>query len=189
MLNNFNLFKNKYFFVLCFYLKKKKINNNYISNYLFIGYKYNYLLLNINVFIKLLKNSINLIKDISKKQGTILVLYTKSKIINYILQKNCIKNSNIYYLSNLKKKQVNLLNYLICFPDLILSFDYKSNAIFLNKISKYNIPVISITDSLNINLIQNMFYYLIFNNNSIYSNILIIYLFFNNIFSNSKLIF
>ena len=42
ILTNCNLLKNKYFLVLCFYLKKNN-NNNYILNYLFIGYKYNYL--------------------------------------------------------------------------------------------------------------------------------------------------
>ena len=38
ILTNCNLLKNKYFLVLCFYLKKNN-NNNYILNYLFIGYK------------------------------------------------------------------------------------------------------------------------------------------------------
>ena len=101
MLNNFNiltncnLLKNKYFLVLCFYLKKNN-NNNYILNYLFIGYKYNYLFLNINIFIKMLKNILNLIKDIILNNGDILILYTKNKILNYILQKNC-KYTNTYY--------------------------------------------------------------------------------------------
>lgn len=185
-LSTYNIFKNKYFFVLCFYLKKNKVNNNYIYNYLFIGYKYNYLLLNINVFIKLLKINLNIIKRIANKNGNILILNTKNSVINYILQKNCIKN-NISYLSNLKKKQANLLSYLSCFPDLVISFDYKTNAIFLNKISKYNVPVICITNTLNKNIIHNKMYYLILNNNSIYSNLFIIYLIFNNISLNQKI--
>lgn len=185
--SNFKLFQNKYFFVLCFYLKKNLINNNYIYNYLFLGYKYNYILLNINVFIKLLKKNLNLIKKISQKNGNILILYTQNKILNFILQKNCIKN-NINYLSNLKQKQANLLTYLSVFPDLVISFDYKTNAIFLNKIKNYNVPVICITNSLNKNIINNFIYYLIINNNSIYSNLLIIYLFFNNITSTQKII-
>lgn len=184
-ISNYNLFKNKYFFVLCFYLKKNKINNNYIYNYLFIGYKYNYILLNINIFIKLLKNNLNLIKKIINNNGNILVLGTQNLIINYILQKNCIKN-HINYLPVLTKKQANFLTYLSNFPDLVISFDYKTNAIFLNKIVKYNVPVICYTNTLNKNIINNMMYYLILNNNSIYSNLIIIYLFFNNIFSNQK---
>ena len=192
MLNNkfiytYNLFKNKYFFVLFFYLKKNKINNNYISNYLYIGYKYNYILLNINLFIKSLKINLNLIKKITNQNGNILICNTNNPIINYILQKNCIKY-NISYLSNLKKKQANLLNYLSCFPDLVISFDYKANAIFLNKITKFNVPMICVTNSLNKNIINNMMYYLILNNNSIYANIIIIYLFFNNISHNQKII-
>ena len=37
ILTNCNLLKNKYFLVLCFYLKKNN-NNNYILNYLFFVY-------------------------------------------------------------------------------------------------------------------------------------------------------
>lgn len=183
---NFNILKNKYFFVLCFYLKKKKINNNYILDYLFVGYKYNYLLLNIYVFIKFLKNILNLIKSVTKNNGNILVLNTQNNLINYILQKNCFKY-NINYLNNFTQKQTNLFNYLNQFPDLIISFDYKNNAIFLNKIFKYNIPIICVTNTLNKFLVQNQIYYLILNNNSIYANLLIIYLFFNNIYINRKI--
>lgn len=186
-LSNLEVFQNKYFFVLCFYLKKNQINNNYIFNYLFLGYKYNYILLNINIFIKILKKNLLVIKKISQKNGNILFLYTKNKILNYILQKNC-KKTNIYYLADLKKKQANLLTYLSTFPDLVISFDYKSNAIFLNKIISYNIPIICVTNSLNKMIVNNSLYYLIINNNSIYSNLLIIYLFFNNITSNQKVI-
>ena len=39
ILNNFNILNNKYFFVLCFYLKK---TNTKIYHTLFIGYKFNY---------------------------------------------------------------------------------------------------------------------------------------------------
>ena len=74
------------------------------------------------------------------------------------------------YLSNFKAKQVNLINYLDNFPDLVISLDYKTNAIFLNKISNYNVPVICFTNLLNSNIINNMFYYLMFNNKSLYTN-------------------
>ena len=153
-----------------------------------IGYKYKYLLLNINIFIKTLKNNINIINSIANKNGNITILSTKNKILNFILQKNCIKN-NIYYLPCLKnKKQVNLLTYLAELPDLVISFDYKTNAIFLNKFAIYNIPVICVTNSLNKNIINNMMYYLILNNNSLYSNLLIIYIFLNSIYLNQKVI-
>ena len=123
ILNNFNILNNKYFFVLCFYLKK---TNTKIYHTLFIGYKFNYLFLNIN------------------------------------------------YLDN--------------FPDLVISLDYKTNAIFLNKISNYNVPVICFTNLLNSNIINNMFYYLMFNNKSLYTNIILIYLIFNNIWSYKKVL-
>ncbi len=81
-----------------------------------------------------------------------------------------------------------MLTYLAELPDLVISFDYKTNAIFLNKFAIYNIPVICITNSLNKNIINNMMYYLILNNNSLYSNLLIIYIFLNSISSNQKII-
>ena len=92
------------------------------------------------------------------------------------------------YLSNFKAKQVNLINYLDNFPDLVISLDYKTNAIFLNKISNYNVPVICFTNLLNSNIINNMFYYLMFNNKSFYTNIILIYLIFNNIWSYKKIL-
>ena len=164
-------------------LKKKNNNNNYILNYLFIGYKYNYLFLNINIFIKMLKNILNLIKDIILNNGDILILYTKNKILNYILQKNC-KYTNTYYLNSFTQKQLNLVKILKYFPDLVISFDYRTNAIFLNKLSKYNVPMICITNSLVKNIIQNKMYYLILNNNSLYANLIIMSLIFNTIYNN-----
>ena len=44
------------------------------------------------------------------------------------------------------------------------------------------------TNSLNKNIINNMIYYLILNNNSLYSNLLIIYIFLNSIYLNQKVI-
>ena len=46
ILNNSHLsiLRNKYFFILCLYLKNKT-NSDFISEFLFIGYKYNYLIL------------------------------------------------------------------------------------------------------------------------------------------------
>ena len=178
--NNYKIFQNKYFLMLCFY-KKKIQNNNYIFNSLFTGYKYHYLFLNINIFIKMFKNILNLVKEISINNGDILFLYTKNKILNYILQINCLKLKT-YYLDNFAQKQANVLKYLKSFPDLIISFDYQTNAIFLNKLVKYNVPTICFVDTLNKNIVDNMIYYLLINNNSIYANILIIYLIFNNIY-------
>ena len=155
ILNNFNILNNKYFFVLCFYLKK---TNTKIYHTLFIGYKFNY-----------------------------LFLYTNNKILNFLIKKNS-KQMHCSYLSNFKAKQVNLINYLDNFPDLVISLDYKTNAIFLNKISNYNVPVICFTNLLNSNIINNMFYYLMFNNKSLYTNIILIYLIFNNIWSYKKIL-
>lgn len=184
LLNNITIYKNKYFLVLCFYLKKKN-NNNLILNSLFIGYKYNYLFLNINIFIKTIKNFLNIFQEILLNNGELLFLYTKNKIINYILQQNC-KKYNMYYLKNFDHKQYSMFQCLKFFPDGIVSFDYKSNAIFLNKIVKYNIPVFCITNSLNTNIIENKMYYLILNNNSLYSNIIIIALIFNQIYKSKQ---
>lgn len=178
-ITNSDILRNKYFLVLCFYLKKN-YNTNCIYNSLFLGYKYNYLLLNINVFIKSLKNILNLIKLISNVNGEILILNTNNKIINYMLFQNCLK-LNISYLTHFTAKQVNLLTYLKKLPDLVISFDYKTNAIFINKITQYNVPVICFTNILNQNIIMNKLYYVIFNNKSIYANIIILYLVFNNI--------
>lgn len=179
ILTNFNILKNKYFLVLCFYLKKNH-DTNYIYNSLFLGYKYNYLLLNINIFIKLLKNILNLIQIISSLNGEILILHTNNKIIDYLLFQNCMR-LNISYLSNFTTKQANLITYLEKFPDLTISFNYKTNAIFLAKIAQYNVPVICFTNMLNKNIIINKLYYVIFNNKSIYANIIMLYLVFNNI--------
>ena len=132
ILNNFNILNNKYFFVLCFYLKK---TNTKIYHTLFIGYKFNYLFLNINIFIKYLRQNLEIIKTITRNNGNILFLYTNNKILNFLIKKNS-KQMHCSYLSNFKAKQVNLINYLDNFPDLVISLDYKTNAIFLNKISK-----------------------------------------------------
>ena len=184
LLNNFNLYKNKYFLVLCFYLKKNN-NSNYILNSIFLGYKYNYLFLNINIFIKMLKNFLNLIHAILLNNGELMFLYTKNKILNYFLQQNC-KKYYIYYLYNFDQKQDSIFKVLKYFPDAIISFDYKTNAIFLNKIVKYNVPVFCITNNLNKNIIENKIYYLLLNNNSLYSNLILISLIFNHI-STSKI--
>ena len=183
-LTNFNIFNNKYFFVLCLNLRKKS-NQNYISNTLFLGYKYNYLILNINIMLKTLKTILALISSIQLNKGPILFLYTRNKILNYLVQKNTIY-SNTYYLSNFIAKQQNILTYLKFFPDLVISFDYQANAIFLNKISTYNTPIICFTDLLNNNIISKQMYYLLINNNSLYINILLIYIIFNSINSNKK---
>ena len=183
-LANFNILSNKYFFVLCLNIKKRT-NQNYISNTLFLGYKYNYLILNINILIKTLKQILNLIENITSNNGNILFLYTRNKILNYLLQKNCIYK-NVSYLSNFTEKQQNILTYLDKFPDLIISLDYQVNAIFLNKISIFNTPIICITDMLNTNIITKQMYYLLINNKSLYINILLIYIFFNSIQNNKK---
>ena len=183
-LNNFNILNNKYFLILCLNIKKRT-NQNYISNTLFLGYKYNYLILNINILIKTLKQILNLIENITSNNGNILFLYTRNKILNYLLQKNCIYK-NVSYLSNFTEKQQNILTYLDKFPDLIISLDYQVNAIFLNKISIFNTPIICITDMLNTNIITKQMYYLLINNKSLYINILLIYIFFNSIQNNKK---
>jgi len=183
-LTNFNILNNKYFFFL-FLNIKKRTNQNYISNTLFLGYKYNYLILNINILIKTLKQILNLIENITSNNGNILFLYTRNKILNYLLQKNCIYK-NVSYLSNFTEKQQNILTYLDKFPDLIISLDYQVNAIFLNKISIFNTPIICITDMLNTNIITKQMYYLLINNKSLYINILLIYIFFNSIQNNKK---
>lgn len=183
-LTNFNIFNNKYFFVLCLNIKKRT-NQNYISNTLFLGYKYNYLILNINILIKTLKQILILINNITSNNGNILFLYTNNKIINYLLQKNSIYKST-FYLNNFIEKQQNVLTYLDKFPDLVISFDYQTNAIFLNKISTFNTPIICITNLLNTNIITKQMYYLLINNKSLYINIILIYILFNSIKNNKK---
>ena len=183
-LANFNILSNKYFFVLCLNIKKRT-NQNYISNTLFLGYKYNYLILNINILIKTLKQILILIENITSNNGNILFLYTRNKIINYLLQKNSIYKST-FYLNNFIEKQQNVLTYLDKFPDLVISFDYSTNAIFLNKISTFNVPIICITNLLNTNIITKQMYYLLINNNSLYINIILIYILFNSIQNNKK---
>ncbi|MBR2055541.1 MAG: hypothetical protein IJ970_00610, partial [Mycoplasmataceae bacterium] len=160
-------------------------NQNYISNTLFLGYKYNYLILNINILIKTLKQILILINNITSNNGNILFLYTNNKIINYLLQKNSIYKST-FYLNNFIEKQQNVLTYLDKFPDLVISFDYQTNAIFLNKISTFNTPIICITDLLNTNIITKQMYYLLINNKSLYINIILIYILFNSIKNNKK---
>lgn len=184
LLNNFNFLNNKYFFVLCFYLKRHNVK---IYNTLFIGYKYNYLFLNVNVFLKILRQNMELIKIIARKNGNILFLYTDNKILNFLLKKNSTKFHS-FFLTNFVSKQANLLTYLNTLPDLVISFDYQINAIFLNKISKYNVPVLCFTNSLNTNIITNMFYYSIINNKSLYTNIILIYIIFNNIWTYKKIL-
>ena len=183
-LTNFNILNNKYFFILCLNIKKRT-NQNYISNTLFLGYKYNYLILNINILIKTLKQILILIENITLNNGNILFLYTRNKIINYLLQKNSIYKST-FYLNNFTEKQQNVLTYLDKLPDLVISFDYQTNAIFLNKISTLNTPIICITDLLNTNIITKQMYYLLINNKSLYINIILIYIFFNSIKNNKK---
>ena len=183
-LANFNILSNKYFFVLCLNIKKRT-NQNYISNTLFLGYKYHYLILNINILIKTLKQILILIENITSNNGNILFLYTRNKIINYLLQKNSIYKST-FYLNNFIEKQQNVLTYLDKFPDLVISFDYSTNAIFLNKISTFNVPIIFITNLLNTNIITKQMYYLLINNNSLYINIILIYILFNSIQNNKK---
>lgn len=180
ILYNFNIFRNKYFFILCLYLKNKS-NSDFITEYLFIGYKYNYLILNINILVKHLKDILFLIKKISSKKGNILVLHTKNSVLNNILKINC-KKSRIKFLSeNENNSQANLLKSLKKFPDLVISFDYQANIHFLTKIAHFNVPVICITDFLSRNVVNNMYYYLIINNNTLYINIILIYLIFNSI--------
>lgn len=135
--------------------------------------------------LKTLKTILALISSIQLNKGTILFLYTRNKILNYLVQKNTIY-TNTYYLSNFIAKQQNILTYLKFFPDLVISFDYQANAIFLNKISTYNTPIICFTDLLNNNIISKQMYYLLINNNSLYINILLIYIIFNSINSNKK---
>lgn len=175
---SYNFLKSKYFFVLCFYLKKHYLSN-YISDSLFLGYKYHYVFLNASVLFKTLKRILNLIKTISQDNGTILVLYTGNRLLNYILKENCKKNK-IYFLPNFNGvKHFNLIRYLEIFPDLVISFDYKTNSVFLNKIKFYNVPIICFTNLLNKSIVENMMYYLVFNNTSFYSNLMVIYLVFD----------
>ena len=71
--SNLNIFQNKYFFILCLYLKNKT-NSDFISEWLFIGYKYNYLILNINTLIKLCCNLL--------KKELLCVILTYKKFIS-----------------------------------------------------------------------------------------------------------
>lgn len=183
MLNNMSfILKNKYFFVMCFYLKQPST----IYETLFIGYKYNYLILNINILIKTLKQFLNLIRFISIKNGEILFLSPNNKVLDYILKKNCIQ-TNSRYLSQFQVKQTtNLLSFLQTFPDLVISFNYRENAIFLNKLVTYNVPILCITNFCNQNLITKLMYTIIINNTSIYTNLIVYYLIFNQIRQTKK---
>ena len=187
ILNNSNLsiLRNKYFFILCLYLKNKT-NSDFISEFLFIGYKYNYLILNINTLIKNLKKILSLIAKISSKNGNILVLHTSNKVLNNLLQINCKKLKVNFLLESENNPQDNLVKSLKKFPDLVISFDYKANMYFLMKLAHFNVPVICFTDFLSRNIVNNMFYYLIINNNSLYINIMLIYFVFNSISNNKQ---
>ena len=57
---------------------------------------------------------------------------------------------------------------------------------FLMKLAHFNVPVICFTDFLSRNIVNNMFYYLIINNNSLYINIMLIYFVFNSISNNKQ---
>ena len=181
ILNNESVLRNKYFFILCLYLRDKVKNSNYIYEFIFQGYKYNYLILNINILFKNLKSLLNIIKNIMFKNGNILILHTNNHLLNVLLQLNCIKYNLSFLLPNENNNQANVFKILNKFPDLVLSFDYKYNYHFLTKLTQYNIAIISITDFLSKNIVNNMYYYLIINNNSFYINILLIFLIFNNI--------
>lgn len=181
ILNNESVLRNKYFFILCLYLRDKVKNSNYINEFIFQGYKYNYLILNINILFKNLKSLLNIIKNIMSKNGNILILHTNNHLLNVLLQLNCIKYNLSFLLPNENNNQANVFKILNKFPDLVLSFDYKYNYHFLTKLIQYNIPIICITDFLSKNIVNNMYYYLIINNNSFYINILLIFLIFNNI--------
>lgn len=181
ILNNEILFKNKYFFILCLYLKNKVKNSNYINEFIFQGYKYNYLILNINILLKNLKNLLNIIKNIMSKNGNILILHTNNHLLNILLQINCNKYNLNFLLPDEDNCQINIFKKLNKFPDLVLSLDYKYNYHFLTKLTNINVPIICITDFLSRNVVNNMYYYLIINNNSFYINILLIFLIFNNI--------
>lgn len=184
--NNEIFFKNKYFFILCLYLRNKVKNTNYINEFIFQGYKYNYLILNINILFKNLKNLLNIIKNIMYKNGNILILHTNNSLLNILLQINCNKYNLNFLLPSENDSQMNLFKTINKFPDLVLSLDYKSNYHFLLKCMDFNIPIICITDFLNKNIVSNMYYYLIINNNSFYINILLIFLIFNYIDSSKK---
>ena len=167
MLNNLSVFlKNKYFFALCFYLKKN-LTNNYTT--LFLGYKNNYLILNIPVLIYILKLILKLTQQIAIKNGTFLFLATNNKII---------------YLQSTTLKHTNLLKTLSYFPDLVISTNTQINKNFLNKLNNYNIPTICMTS--NVNLLQQSMYTLILNNQSLYSNLLFYTLIFNQIRQTKK---
>mgnify|MGYP000004692476 CR=1 FL=1 len=182
MLNNFSfILKNKYFFVMCFYLKRHTM----IYETLFIGYKYNYLILNVNILIKTLKQMLNIIRAIAINNGEILFLSPNNKILDYILKKNCLQ-TNSSYLAQFQTKQTNLFSFLQTFPDLVISLNYHENAIFLNKLANYNVPIICITNFCNRNLIKKLMYTIIINNTSIYTNLLIYYLIFNQILQTKK---
>lgn len=182
MQNNISLFlKNKYFLALCLYLKKTSI----IYNSVFIGYKNNYLILNIPFFIHTIKILLNVIQQIALQNGTFLFLATNNKVLNYIIQQNCIKYHNIY-LNTQKFKQTNLLNMLNYFPDLIISTDSTLNYVFLKKLAHYNIPTVNITSNFNVNF--KTFYTLIFNNQSLYSNLILYTLIFNQINQTKKVL-
>lgn len=185
MQNNLALFlKNKYFLALCLYLKKD-INNKTFTE-LFIGYKNNYLVLNIPLFIRTIKILLNLIKQIATYNGTFLFLATNNKILDYIIQQNCLQLNNSVYLASVTLTKTDAINKLIYFPDLIISTSSLTNQKFLHKIRNYNIPTICLTS--NLNLINQTMYTLILNNQSLYSNLIFYTLIFKQIQQTKKIL-
>lgn len=180
MQNNLSLLlKNKYFFALCLYLKTNLSTTIYTK--LFIGYKKNYLILNISILIRILKLLIKLIQQIANQNGTFLFLATNNKILDYIIQKNCLRTNDLY-LNLGNKKNIKTLKYL---PDLIISTNvYSLTSSFINEITMYNIPLICVTHD--IDFIQKSIYTLIINNQSLYSNLILYTLFFNQILQTKK---
>lgn len=186
MQNNLALFlKNKYFLALCLYLKKD-INNNKTFTELFIGYKNNYLVLNIPLFVRTIKILLNLIKQIATYNGTFLFLATNNKILDYIIQQNCLQLNNSVYLAPVTVTKTDAINKLIYFPDLIISTNSLTNQKFLHKIHNYNIPTICLTS--NLNLINQTMYTLILNNQSLYSNLIFYTLIFKQIQRTKKIL-
>lgn len=185
MQNNLALFlKNKYFLALCLYLKKDTNNKTFTE--LFIGYKNNYLVLNIPLFIRTIKILLNLIKQIATYNGTFLFLATNNKILDYIIQQNCLQLNNSVYLASVTLTKTDAINKLIYFPDLIISTNSLTNQNFLHKIRNYNIPTICLTS--NLNLINQTMYTLILNNQSLYSNLIFYTLIFKQIQQTKKIL-
>jgi ribosomal protein S2 len=183
-----DLLNNKYFFITCFYIRKKC--NASIYNSFFIGYKFKYLVLNINILIKSLKRVTLFIQKIIINNGKIMILPTSNKIINYIIYQNCKNNNMIYYFNILEKHlemNINIVKYMRYFPDLIICLDYNANSIFLNKIKYLNIPLICFTDILYKDLIFDFYFLIILNTKSFYSYFIILYIIMNTINNCNKI--